>query len=35
MVTVATNKDVMSPESVGTKGHSSDRRFSDITEEQL
>jgi hypothetical protein len=35
MVTVATGEDEMSPKPVGTEGHSSDGRFSDITEEPL
>jgi hypothetical protein len=35
MVTAATDKFVMSPKTVGTEGHSSDGRFSDIMEEPL
>jgi hypothetical protein len=35
MVTVATGEDVMSPKPIATKGHSSDGRFGDITEESL
>jgi hypothetical protein len=33
MVTIATNKDMMSPKTVATEVHSSDGRFGDITDE--
>jgi hypothetical protein len=35
MKTVATGKDVMSPEPVATEGYNSDGLFGDITEEPL
>jgi hypothetical protein len=35
LVTVVTGDNVMSPTSVGTKGHNNDRRFGDVTQEPL
>jgi hypothetical protein len=35
MVIIATGKDMMSPKTVATEGHNSDRRFDDITDEPL
>jgi hypothetical protein len=35
MVTVATDKDVISPKTIAIKGHNSDGWFGDIIEESL
>jgi hypothetical protein len=35
MATIATGEDMISPNTIATKGHNSDVRFSDITDKSL